>query len=325
MKTCSSWKTHLRHNFTKIDALLHFLELDEEKAKKCWNLPRFALNLPRRLAEKIEKNNLEDPLFLQFVPLNHEQIETPGFSVDPVEDKAFKKAPKLLHKYPARVLLLTTAACAMNCRFCFRQNFPYATYDKSFDQELAYIQNEPTIKEVILSGGDPLSLSTKTLGPLLKSLDAIDHVKILRFHSRFILGIPERITNALIDELSTLSSALVMTLHINHPRELDSDVITAIKKLKACGMSLLSQSVVLKGVNDSKQTLKELFFALVETGITPYYLHKLDPVRGAGHFETGMDQISQWLKELRDEMPGYSVPQFAHEIPHRSSKTLINI
>ncbi|PCI75747.1 EF-P beta-lysylation protein EpmB [Candidatus Aerophobetes bacterium] len=320
-----SWKQILRQNFTKLEPLLDFLSLDPAKRALCLNLPPFPLNLPRRLAEKIEKNNIEDPLFLQFVPLIKEKQSSQDFILDPVCDKDFTKAPKLLHKYPGRVLLLVTSACAMHCRFCFRQNFPYETEDKSFEKELFYIASNPTIHEVILSGGDPLSLSTHKLQPLLKAIDQIKHVKIIRFHSRFIIGVPERISPNFLTQLKTLSKTLVFVLHINHATEIDSAVIESVKKLKSIGATVLAQSVLLNGVNNSKKALKELFLTLVTAGITPYYLHKLDKVKGAHHFNSEIAPAKKWLLELRDEMPGYAVPHFVEEIPHKQSKTLISV
>ena len=323
MENRLSWRSTLRHNFTNLNALLDFLEIEPSKRALCLALPPFPLNLPKRLAQKIKKNDLTDPLFLQFVPLIKEQEAQEGFTADPVEDKAFSKTPKLLHKYPGRALLLVTSACAMNCRFCFRQNFPYQTYDKSFEKELSYIRENPTLHEVILSGGDPLSLSTKNLTPLLQRLDAIDHVKLIRFHTRFIVGIPERITNDLLAILQTLSTTLTMVIHINHAKEIDDEVKSAIKALKSVGITLLSQSVLLGGVNNSKSALKELFSAITYAGITPYYLHRLDKVKGSAHFNSDETKAIAWLKELRDEMPGYSIPRFVAEIPHKKSKTLI--
>lgn len=324
MKAPYPWRQCLRTNFTKLKDLLDFLECDTTNRALCLDLPPFPLNVPRRLASLMAKNDPTDPIFLQFVPLKEEARPMPGFVTDPVEDGCFTKTKKLLHKYPSRVLLLTTSACAMHCRFCFRQNFPYESYDKCFDEELDYIAANPSLSEVILSGGDPLSLPTKTLEPLLLALDKIPHVKLIRFHTRFLIGIPERVTNHLLTVLKNLSKKVTMVLHINHPKEVTSELCHAIDQLKAAGASLLSQSVLLNSVNADKLTLKALFEAITYAGIIPYYLHRLDRVKGSHHFVADEEKAKIWLEELRDEMPGYAVPRFVAEIPHKESKTLLS-
>jgi KamA family protein len=191
--TIPLWRKIQKENFHKIDLLSDYLELSSDLKKKILSRPLFPLNLPRRLAEKIEKNNLNDPILLQFMPLEEELIMAPGFVADPVQDQSFSKTKKLLHKYPNRALLITTSACAMHCRFCFRQNFPYETTLSGFEEEIAYFTKETSIREVILSGGDPLSLSTQVLQKLFTQLNRIPHLRRIRFHTRFPLGITERI------------------------------------------------------------------------------------------------------------------------------------
>lgn len=252
------WKQIQKTNFTSIQLLANFLQLSESNCRLLIKREDFPLNVPMRLAKKIQKNSVSDPLFKQYVSISDEHIITKGYSQDPVQDKSFCKTPKLLQKYSGRALLLCTSACAMHCRFCFRQNFPYASLQSKFDREIAYIANDSTIKEVILSGGDPLSLPDRYLRELCRRLAAIPHVQIIRFHTRFLIGIPERITEELLSLLPKYIQ-IYFVIHINHPLELDSEVIRACKELQSYGVQLLSQTVLLRGVNDENQILEKLF------------------------------------------------------------------
>lgn len=321
--TIPLWRQIQKDNFTRIAPLLDFLELSEDLRKKILGTPRFSLNLPRRLAYKIEKNTLDDPILRQFIPLEEELTLTPGFIADPVQDQTFQKTKKILHKYEGRALLITTSACAMHCRFCFRQNFPYETEEKTFDADLAYLKNNTSLSEIILSGGDPLSLSDAILTNLFSSLDSIEHLKRIRFHTRFPIGIPERIDNSFLDLLASSSKQIFFIIHANHPRELDSDVTSALKKIQRLGIPTLNQSVLLKGVNDDEETLLALSEALVNAGVIPYYLHSLDPVQGAGHFALPQERGPQLIRYLQTRLSGFGVPRFVREEPGNPSKTFI--
>lgn len=311
-----SWRQIQRENFTNGKDLASFLNLKED-------IPHFSffpLNVPKHLAEKMEKGNPNDPLLLQFLPSNKESQTIPGFVEDPVADRDYQKTPRLLKKYKGRALLITTSACVMNCRFCFRQNYPYLS-DKNFTQEIDIIQNDPTITEVILSGGDPLSLSDETLHSLIISLEKIPHLNLLRFHTRFPIGIPERITPEFLDILEKTRLQPIFVLHTNHPNELDDFLFTALKKIPA---PILTQTVLLKGVNDNIETLKTLFLTLVNHGILPYYLHQLDRVKQASHFEVPIEKGKALIEALRAELPGYALPTYVQEVPHEQSKTPLN-
>lgn len=314
------WRKIQKNNFRDIKKLAHFLELDPEKLS---HHPRFPLNVPMRLAEKMRKGNLSDPLFRQFVPLPEENLISSNYVEDPVNDKSFCKTSKLLQKYEGRALILTTSACAMHCRFCFRQNFDYASKNM-FEKELQLIKEDPSLKEIILSGGDPLSLSDLDLKTLLDALALIPHVKIIRFHTRFPIGIPERIDASFIQTLKECQKQIVFLVHVDHPLELDSDVLTALKQLQALGIPLLMQTVLLKGVNDDFSVLHELFFLAVSHGIIPYYLHQLDKVKGASHFEVDEIVGHSLMKKLSGSLPGYAVPRYVREIPGNPSKTLLS-
>lgn len=316
----SVWKEIQKLNFTNVEKLCHFLELDAAKREKILAHPRFALNLPLRLAQKIKKNSIDDPIFLQFVPLLSENEKKEGFTQDPVKDANFRKARKLLQKYPSRALLIMTSACVMNCRFCFRKAFDYERTKKDFEEELSQISENKTLREIILSGGDPLSLSNEVLKNFIEALSDISHIKRIRFHTRFPIGIPERIDEGFINILQKSRLQTWFMIHTNHPLELDDEVLSSLKKLK---VPLLSQTVLLKGVNDSKETLKSLFEKLVDHGIAPYYLNQLDKVEGSHPFEVSDEEGKKLIEELTREMSGYAIPKFVREIPGRESKTLI--
>ncbi|MEI8329423.1 MAG: KamA family radical SAM protein [Chlamydiia bacterium] len=321
--TPAPWRVELRKNFTDWAILAAFLELDEANRAKIIKRSHFPLNLPYRLAAKAKKNDLEDPILKQFIPTVEEDLIIEGFIEDPVGDKLSRKCSKLLHKYNARALLVSTSACAMHCRYCFRRNFDYEQADKSFTQELEIIKNDPSIQEIILSGGDPLSLSNEALGALLDQLDGIEHIKMIRFHSRFPLGIPERIDEQFLALLTTVSKQIFFVIHCNHTAELDEQVLAALKKIQRLGIPLLNQSVLLKGVNDDLTTMKALLQKLIENGILPYYLHQLDRAQGTAHFETSEDLGKELIQELTKVLPGYAIPRYVREQQGEPSKTRI--
>jgi len=317
------WRQVQRENFTRFEPLADFLELSQELRRKILQRPAFPLNIPKRLAAKIAKNTLHDPILRQFVPLEEELLPFPGFVSDPVGDEKVRRSKKILHKYQGRALIVATSACAMHCRFCFRQKFPYETEEKRFDEELGYIRENTSLSEIILSGGDPLSLSDGALANLLGALDAIPHVKRIRFHTRFPIGIPERLDASFLDLLASVSKQIFFIIHCNHPKELDEDVTTALKKVQYLGIPVLNQSVLLAGVNDNERTLLALSEALLEAGISPYYLHELDQVEGAGHFSVPTERGKELIRYLQENLSGFGVPRLAREISGQPSKTFI--
>ncbi len=314
------YKKILRTNFTDWILLADFLQLNDVDRQQILIKPKFPLNLPLRLAEKIEKGTLHDPILKQFLPTVGELQIIDNFVTDPVDDLASQQTGKLLHKYHGRVLLVCTSACAMHCRYCFRQNFDYEISDKSFEQELHYIANDKTIREVILSGGDPLSLPNQILDSLLLKISEIDHVKKIRFHTRFPIGIPERIDDEFLAILEKSPQQIWFVIHCNHPRELDDVIFSRLRSLQKLGIVVMNQAVLLKGVNDDVGVLKELCESLSDRGILPYYLHQLDRVQGAQHFEVNGHQIVEELKSL---LPGYAVPKYVKEVPGERSKTTL--
>jgi EF-P beta-lysylation protein EpmB len=316
----SLWRQVQRQNFRNVSELCDFLQLDALSKEKLLQDPAFSLNLPKRIASKIEKNNINDPLFKQFVALKQEELIDPSFEQDPVNDQAFRKKGRLLHKYQGRALLVTTGACAMHCRYCFRKNFEYGGKDFSFEDELLSIKEDPTITEIILSGGDPLSLSNEMLKKLIGDLEKNSHLKRLRFHTRFPLGIPERIDEEFLEILKNTRFQVWFVIHCNHPNELDDFILEQLKKVQKLGIPVLNQAVLLKGINDNVDCLKTLFETFVDHGILPYYLHQLDPVQGAMHFEVSMQEGLELIDTLKGCLPGYGVPKYVKEIPFAKSK-----
>lgn len=317
------WRQIQRNNFSRIELLADFLELTSSQRLQLLGRPAFPLNLPLRLAQKIEKQTLDDPILRQFVPQMDELRSPNHFTVDPLHEEAARRCPKLLHKYHGRALLLTSSACAMHCRYCFRQNFSYDVESNHFHAELKTIESDTTIHEIILSGGDPLSLSNESLQSLLSLLARLPHLRRLRFHTRFPIGIPERIDDELIAILSQHPQQIFFVLHINHPREIDSDLIHVLNRLKRLGIPLLCHTVLLKGVNDDEQTLLTLCEQLIDAGILPYYLFLLDPVKGSAHFDVSMERGQELISYLQCRLSGLGVPKLAREDVDRPGKTII--
>ncbi len=316
----SLWRTLLRKNFTRVELLADFLELNEEQRGQLIVRSDFPLQVPLRLAQKMAKGTLDDPLVRQFLPLVQELEEHTDFILDPVCDASFQEEGKLLRKYQGRVLLVSTGACAMHCRYCFRQNFAYDP-SKGFEEELTTIEQDLSIHEVILSGGDPLSLSDETLGHIFGRLATMAHIRRIRFHTRFPIGIPERIDNHFLDLIASLPQQVYIVIHCNHPRELDQDIFDRLRDLQRLGCLILNQAVLLKGVNDDAATLQELGEKLADQGILFYYLHQLDRVKGSAHFEVDEERGRALITDIAKQLPGYAVPKYVREIAGESNKT----
>jgi EF-P beta-lysylation protein EpmB len=315
------WRKIQRENFTNIERLCFFLELNEAQIQCIEKKPSFSLQVPRRLAQKMEKGKIDDPIFLQFIPLIREQ-SLENFQQDPVEDFRFCKAPKLLKKYYGRALLLPTSACAMHCRYCFRQYFKYSNTN-DFHKELDILREDSLCSEIILSGGDPLSLSNESLEDLIRSLEEIPHLRRLRFHTRFPIGIPERIDVGFLKILEKTRFQIWFVIHCNHPKEMDGEVLSALSKIRSRGIPILNQSVLLKGVNDRLKVLEELSLLLTDNGILPYYLHQLDRVNGAEAFEVDEAEGRSLIQQLSEKMSGYGVPKYVKEVAGKASKISI--
>ena len=321
----STWQRELAQAITDPAELLRILKLDPALLPAARAAAaRFPLRAPRGFVALMDKGDPGDPLLRQVLPLAEELAPIPGFLADPVGDRAAMAAPGVLHKYHGRALLLVTGACAVHCRYCFRREFPYAESHASADEwrsALAYLTADASLREVILSGGDPLSLSDRRLGALLVALDRIPHLERLRVHSRQPIVLPERVDEGLLELLARTRLRLVVVVHANHPREIDDRVRGALTRLTAAGAILLNQSVLLRGVNDSAATLVQLSEALFAARVMPYYLHLLDRVRGAAHFEVKETEASAIMKMVRQRLPGYLVPRLVREQPGQPAKT----
>ena len=283
----------------------------------------FGLRVPRGFADRMRHGDARDPLLRQVLPLAEELRPVAGYTLDPVGDRAAHSGPALLRKYRGRALVMTTGSCAVHCRYCFRRHFPYDKQSvrdsllcKLFDE----ISSDGSIKEVILSGGDPLSLGDSRLATLVNGIRAIGHVKRLRVHTRLPVILPSRVTPGLIQLLASGQVPTVVVLHINHPREIDAEVRQSLGAMRSAGISLLNQAVLLNGVNDDADTLCELSETCFDAGILPYYLHQLDPVSGAAHFAVSEQQARDIAQRLRARLPGYLVPRLVREIAGAESK-----
>ncbi len=277
----------------------------------------FPLFAPLSYVSRMQTGNRHDPLLLQVLPCPTELEDRADFSSDPVGDSAAGLLPGLLHKYAGRVLMVTTGACAVHCRYCFRRHFPYAVTPRSIEAwqpALRAIAADHSIHEVILSGGDPLTLVDSTLAELAQQIAAIPQVRRIRVHTRLPIMIPERVTPALLAWLSSTRLAPVMVVHVNHPAELQGDAADAVQRIVRAGIPVLNQAVLLRGINDRVEILAELSERLVDLGVMPYYLHQLDRVRGAAYFEVPVSEGLKIMEQLRLLLPGYAVPRYVREI-----------
>lgn len=322
-----SWQESYKNLITSPRELLAQLELPEdlslldESAQKA-----FPLKLSQEYANRIKKGTLEDPLLKQVLPHLYESYDSAGFSTDPLDEQSFVKGTGVLQKYQHRALLVLTSACAIHCRYCFRRHFPYKDHrfsKKHIEDLLAPIQKDASIEEIILSGGDPLSVSDSLLEHLIASLNQMPQVTRLRIHTRLPMLIPSRITDGLLKALGSARAKVVVVLHINHAQEIDDEVQDACHKLSANSMMLLNQSVLLKGINDDVKTLAELSQRLFQMNVLPYYLHQLDKVAGAQHFEVPESDAKRILHDLMAKLPGYLVPKYVREVPGDAFKTPI--
>jgi EF-P beta-lysylation protein EpmB len=278
---------------------------------------QFPLRVPRGFIARMRPGDLADPLLRQVLPVDAEMRIVPGFGFDAVGDGAAKKADGVIQKYRGRALLVTTGSCAVNCRYCFRRHFPYADETAARDGwagAVASIAADPTIDEVILSGGDPLSLATPKLTELTAQLAAIPHVRRLRIHSRLPVVLPERVDAALLQWLSALPWPVAFVIHASHASEFDASVDAALAALRGAGVQLLNQAVLLRGVNDSVDALADLSERSYAAGVLPYYLHQLDRVEGVAHFEVPDEEARALHAALAARLSGYLVPKLVREV-----------
>ncbi len=323
----NDWRVQLQGAYRDAGSLLRALDLAPAEV----NLSEaaaaeFALLAPLPYVSRMRRRDPQDPLLRQVLPIAAEESRTPVDLLDPVGDLARTRAPGLIHKYAGRVLLIATGSCAVHCRYCFRRHFPYSEELAARDDwraALTLIAADNSINEVILSGGDPLSLSTAKLRSLTDRLAGIRHIRRLRLHTRWPVVLPDRVDAELVAWLQSLPWPTTVVIHANHGNEIAADVRDACGRLRVTGATLLNQSVLLAGVNDDAAQLQRLSEALFAAGVLPYYLHLLDRVAGAAHFAVPRERAQGLIAELRAQLPGYLVPRLAQEIAGEPSKTII--
>lgn len=328
LNKATRWQNELIQAVTDPATLLQLLELDPALLPAALASAKlFPLKVPRGFVARMEKGNPHDPLLRQVLPLDAEMQETPGYEIDPLQEANKNPIPGVLHKYHGRILLTLVGNCAINCRFCFRRHFPYesnTTGNSKVDQTLDYIRNDTSIQEVILSGGDPLVANDAMLKNLTQQLTEISHIKRLRIHTRIPIVLPSRITPEFLDAVTTPKLKTILIVHTNHPNEIDTEVAQAIELLRNANITLLNQSVLLKGVNDDPVTLTQLSEALFQIGIQPYYLHVLDKVQGTAHFDMPLQQARLLHEQIANQLPGYLVPKLVCEQPGAPAKILLS-
>lgn len=319
----TDWRTLWREAITDPRELLDAVGLAHLADRLPPGHAGFAVRVPRGFVARMRLGDAQDPLLLQALPQLAELDVAAGYSTDAVGDMASRSAQGVLHKYEGRALLIASGSCAINCRYCFRRHFPYGDEMAAAGQwrkALEHVRQDTSITELILSGGDPLSLATAKLEELTRGLADIPHVTRLRIHTRLPVVLPERIDEAFTDWLAAVPLQKVVVLHANHANEFDARVDDACARLREAGATLLNQSVLLRGINDDAETLAALSERLFAAGVLPYYLHQLDRVQGAAHFEVDDTRALALLEAVRHRLPGYLVPKLVREVGGEASK-----
>ena len=323
----SDWKTELSHCVNSIDELLNQLGLKAEDLNATEQAANeFSIKVPQSFVKLMEYGNPNDPLLKQVLPITSELQVDNNFSTDPVDESSFNPVPGIVHKYRNRVLMIISPNCAINCRYCFRRHFPYDENRQSKQQwlkALDYLKTKPEINEVIFSGGDPLAANDHFLRWLTAEIESIQHIKRLRIHTRLPVVIPSRVDDQLLNWLGNTRLKPTLVLHINHANEINEALRQGVNRLKKSGITVLNQSVLLKGINDNSDQLISLSEKLFDAGIMPYYLHMLDPVQGASHFDVSMDRAVEIFRQIQTELPGFLVPKLVQERAGERSKSLI--
>lgn len=330
-----SWQQQLSDLVTDTRELLPLLGLTVHSVEQALGqslaipagiLDTFPVRVPRAFVNRMRPGDPLDPLLLQVLPIGREGDDTPGFVSDPLREAETNTVPGLLHKYHGRALLLVAPHCAVHCRYCFRRHFPYDENTpgrRQWEAALTYLSEHDDIHEVIYSGGDPLAAPDRLLAWLTKQVKGLPHIRRLRIHTRTPVLIPARVTADLLHWLQDSGLQTTMVLHCNHPAELDAPVIEAMQRLRAAGVTLLNQSVLLRGINDDEDTLVALSEKLFSAGILPYYIHMLDRVQGVAHFDVPESRARSLLEAIRNRLPGYLVPRLARELPGEGAKTVL--
>ncbi|MEN8205698.1 MAG: EF-P beta-lysylation protein EpmB [Pseudomonadota bacterium] len=318
-----AWQEQLASAVRSVDELLQLLQIDPALAKIRPLQNDFPLRVPHGFIRRMSRGDSRDPLLLQVLPLAREAEDIAGFKRDPLDEVDAMPTPGLLHKYQGRALLTMTGACAIHCRYCFRRHFPYTDANPvtgHWQPVIKYLAQHPDITELILSGGDPLTLTDTRLHSLTDRLANLTQLRTLRIHTRLPIVLPERIDGGLLSWINKQTLKVVFVVHCNHPNEIDHSVTNALEKLTAAGITLLNQSVLLRNVNDSTATLVRLSECLFAAGVMPYYLHLMDRVQGAAHFEVSVERAREIMTGLRATLPGYLLPRLVQELPGMPGK-----
>jgi len=327
MDTTLTWQQELAHAIEDPAQLLKIVELEERWLSGAMAAAKlFPLRVPQAFIARMRKGDVRDPLLAQVLPLDIEQQLVEGYNNNPLQEANYNPIAGLLHKYKNRVLLTVTGSCAINCRFCFRRSFPYEKNNPGkagWQEVIDYIAADSEIDEVILSGGDPLNASDKSLLWLSEKLAEIPHLQRLRVHTRLPVIIPARVTDELLTWLTGTRLKSIVILHVNHAQELDHTTQMALQRLAEQHVTLLSQSVLLRGINDSAEALVNLSKRLFECRVLPYYLHIMDKTQGAAHFDVPMEKAKLLHGEMAKQLSGYLVPRLVQEVPGMPAKVVI--
>jgi len=324
-----AWRKELADVVTDVEELLRMLDFgDRPPIATPSALRGFPLRVPRAFIHRMHPGDPNDPLLRQVLPVVKEYEPVAGFTTDPVGELSSPPVDSVLHKYQGRALVMVTGVCAVHCRYCFRRHFPYAELGSAppdLDSAIDRIVSDPTISEIILSGGDPLTVPDSRLEVLGRKLAALPQLKRLRLHTRMPIVLPQRVDRALISWIGGLGLQTVVVVHANHANEIDDDVRRALAALAETGVTLLNQAVLLAGVNDSVDALADLSESLFDAGVLPYYLHRLDPVSGAAHFEVSDVEAKRLHAEVSAQLPGYLVPRLVREVPGAPAKIGVDL
>jgi EF-P beta-lysylation protein EpmB len=329
MEQTPNWQISLANVITDANTLLQRLDLQAHQVGL--HSPErlaFPLRVPQEFVARMRVGDPKDPLLLQILPTQQELLAMPGYSHHPLQEQQANKLPGLIHKYRGRVLLTITGACAINCRYCFRRHFPYEENNpgrSGWQKIVDYVAADPSINEIIYSGGDPLVSKDSILEQITKPFAALPHVKRLRIHTRLPIVIPQRVTSELITLLVETGLQVILVVHANHPNEIDEAVSQSLQTLRKAGITVLNQAVLLKGINDNPATLAALSEKLFDSGCLPYYLHTMDKVHGGAHFDVDLNRAREIVWQLSQDLPGFMVPKLVKEVPGLGSKVPVDL
>lgn len=332
--SAANWQQLMKSAIRSTEKLLSAVgldHLDDENLFSPRSAEQFPVFVPIPFLNRMEKGNFNDPLLRQVLPIASEEESPAHFSTDPLGEQDATLRDGVLQKYQRRILVIASSACAINCRYCFRRHFPYETAaigDSRWEKTIEQIASDPSVAEVILSGGDPLVVTDEKLALIVQRIAEVPHVVRLRIHSRLPIVIPQRVTPSLLELLQEFNQSRsgrqsIFVVHCNHANEIDGDVQHSLQRLSSACTQLLNQSVLLAGVNDDEDALVQLSERLMASSVLPYYLHQLDPIMGAAHFEVDVEKGRRLIAAMRAQLPGFGVPRYVQEIAAEPNKTVL--